>query len=94
MSVDLAKLFAMLLALIGPKLTNEGELLITSQKTRDQGRNVADCLDKVRELILGVARPPKTRRPSKPTFASKVRRVEGKLKRSTTKKLRRKPESE
>ncbi len=83
-----------LLKLVGPRLTNQGELLITSQKTRDQGRNVADCLDKARELILAAARPPKARRPSKPTFASKVRRVEGKLKRSTTKRLRRKPESD
>ncbi len=83
-----------LLKAVGPRLTNEGELLVTSQKTRDQGRNIADCLDKVRELILAAARPPKARRPSKPTFASKLRRVEGKLKRSTTKRLRRKPEAD
>ncbi len=83
-------ILARLLALVGPRLTNEGELLITSQKTRDQGRNVADCLDKLRLMVLAAARPPKARRASKPTFASQVRRVEGKLKRSTTKRLRRK----
>ena len=85
---------ARLLRLIGPRLTSEGELLVTSQRTRDQGRNVADCLEKVRELVLAAARPPKARRPSKPTLGSKIRRVESKLKRSTTKQLRRKPESD
>lgn len=85
---------ARLLRTIGTRLTKEGELLITSQLTRDQGRNVEDCLEKVRELVLAAARPPKTRRASRPTFASNVRRVESKVRRSTTKKLRRKPESE
>jgi len=83
-----------LLRLIGSKLTREGELLVMSQLTRDQGRNIDDCLDKVRALVLSAAKPPKTRRASRPTLASKVRRVEGKLRRSTTKKLRRKPDAE
>src|SRR5947208_6068897 len=48
-----------LLRSVGSKLTVEGELLITSQKTRDQGRNVEDCLDKLREIVLAVSRPPK-----------------------------------
>jgi ribosome-associated protein len=85
---------ARLLGAVASRLTKEGELLITSQLTRDQSRNVDDCLEKLRELVLAAARPPKTRRASRPTLASKVRRVEGKLRRSTTKKLRRKPDSE
>lgn len=83
-----------LLRAVGTRLTKEGELLVTSQLTRDQSRNVDDCLEKVRLLVLAAARPPKARRPSRPTLASKVRRVEAKLRRSTTKKLRRKPDSE
>jgi ribosome-associated protein len=83
-----------LLRAVASRLTKEGELLVTSQLTRDQSRNVDDCLEKVRELVLAAARPPKTRRASRPTFASKVRRVEAKLRRSTTKKLRRKPDAE
>ncbi len=83
-----------LLAAVASRLTTEGELLVTSQRTRDQGRNVADCLDKVRELVLAAASPPRPRRPSRPTLGSKVRRVESKLKRSFTKRLRRKPEAE
>ena len=85
---------ARLLAAIGTRLTVEGELLVGSQKTRDQGRNVEDCLDKVRELVLAAARPPKVRRPSKPTLGSKIRRVEAKARRSDTKKLRRDPTSD
>src|ERR1700727_14316 len=79
-----------LLRSLASRLTNEGELLVTSQLTRDQSRNIEDCLEKVRELILAAARPPKARRASRPTLASKVRRVEAKLRRSSTKKLRRK----
>ncbi len=83
-----------LLRALASRLTKEGELLVTSQLTRDQSRNVEDCLEKVRELVLAAARPPKARRPSRPTLASKVRRVESKLRRSTTKRLRRKPDAE
>jgi ribosome-associated protein len=83
-----------LLRAVASRLTKEGELLVTSQLTRDQPRNVEDCLEKVRELVLAAARPPKARRPSRPTLASKVRRVEAKLRRSTTKRLRRKPDAD
>ena len=79
---------------IGFKLTREGELLVTSQLTRDQGRNVADCLAKVRELVLIALHPPKTRRASRPTLGSQLRRVESKLRHSTTKRLRRKPDAD
>ncbi len=80
-----------LVRLIASRMTREGELLITSQLTRDQGRNVADCLDKVRQLVLLALHPPKTRRASRPTLGSQQRRVESKLRHSITKKLRRKP---
>ena len=83
-----------LLRAVASRLTKEGELLVTSQLTRDQSRNVDDCLEKVRLLVLAAARPPKARRPSRPTLASKVRRVEAKLRRSTTKRLRRKPDAD
>ena len=82
---------ARLLATLGRRITAEGDLLITSQRTRDQGRNVADCFEKLRLLILGAANPPRPRRPTKPTFASKLRRLETKSKRSRTKSLRKRP---
>jgi ribosome-associated protein len=81
-----------LLRAVASRLTREGELLITSQLTRDQGRNIEDCLDKLRLLVLAAASPPKARRPSRPTLASKQRRVESKIRRSSAKKLRKKPE--
>lgn len=85
---------ARLLNAVESRLTGEGELIITSQQTRDQGRNMDDCLEKLRVLVLAAAAPPKIRRATRPTLASKVRRVEAKTRRSAAKRLRRKPETE
>ena len=85
---------ARFLAAYGSRLTNEGEILIASDRTRDQGRNVEDCLDKLRQMILAAATPPKPRRPTKPTRSSVARRIEGKAKRSETKRSRRGPTGE
>jgi ribosome-associated protein len=70
------------------RLTTEGELLLTGQKYRDQKRNLADCLERLRQMIADVLRPPTPRKATKPTKASKRRRVEAKRQRSTTKRLR------
>jgi ribosome-associated protein len=83
-----------LLVSLASRLTREGELLVSSQRTRDQGRNVEDCLDKLRLLVLAAAEPPRPRRPSRPTRASRIRRAEEKSRRSATKQLRRRPEPE
>ncbi len=83
---------ARLLQAVRSRLTTHGELLISSQLTRDQGRNVDDCLEKVRRLVRAAANPPKARRPSRPTLGSQVRRVESKARHSAAKRLRRKPE--
>jgi ribosome-associated protein len=85
---------ARLLGALKSRLTTQGELLISSQRSRDRGRNVDDCLDKVRRLVLAAAEPPRPRRPSRPTLASKKRRGEQKAQRSATKRLRRSPEPE
>ena len=60
------------------KLTNEGELILTSQDYRDQGRNVADCLEKLRAMLLSVAVAPKTRRKTKPGKGAIERRLRDK----------------
>jgi ribosome-associated protein len=83
-----------LLKLIANKLTVEGELLVTSQATRDQGRNVDDCLDKLRTIVLAAVKPPKVRRLTKPTRGSQVRRIESKVRRSETKRGRQKPNAD
>lgn len=78
----------------GSRLTGEGELVLQSGTHREQSRNATECLDRLRALVLAVARPPKQRRPTKPTRASKERRLQSKQQRSRTKQLRRKPGSE
>ncbi len=83
-----------LLHLVASRLTKEGELLIASTRTRDQGQNLDDCLDKLRVILLDALNPPKPRRATRPTRASKVRRVEAKQRRSATKRGRQAPNSE
>jgi ribosome-associated protein len=73
------------------RLTTEGEVVVTSELTRDQGRNREDCLAKLADLLRSVARPPKVRRPTKPTKGSQRRRVEAKRRQSTRKAGRRAP---
>src|SRR5436309_3341138 len=85
---------ARLLAALAGRLTRDGELLVSSQGSRDQSRNLADCLAKVRALVLDAATPPKVRRPSRPTLGSRLRRAEQKARRSETKRRRRRPEAE
>ncbi len=76
------------------RITARGELLLSSQRYRDQGRNVADCLDKLRGMLLEVATPRAPRRPTRPTRASKERRLSGKRQRAETKSRRRRPARE
>ena len=76
------------------RLTNEGELIITSQRYRDQPRNVADAQAKLVAMLVAVAVPPKRRKPTKPTRASIERRVKSKEAAARKKQLRRKVECE
>jgi len=76
------------------RVTKEGELVIASQRFRDQGRNVADCLEKLRQLVLSVAIDPKPRRPTQPSRASKQRRLANKQANSRKKQLRKSPRPE
>lgn len=85
---------ARLLLLVASRLTVEGELLIKSDRTRDQGKNVADCMEKLRELVARAANPPRPRRATKPTRASKQRRLESKRRRSGTKEMRKRPNAD
>ena len=73
------------------RINTDGDLIISSQRYRDQGRNVADCLAKLRELLDSVAVAPKIRKATKPSKASKVRRLKAKQARSQQKQLRKKP---
>ena len=79
------------LAAYARRLTKEGILVISSQRYRDQGRNVADCLSKLRDLILSVAIAPTQRRATKPTRGAKQRRLSEKKANSERKQARRRP---
>jgi ribosome-associated protein len=76
------------------RVTVDGELLIASQRYRDQERNRQDCLDKLRALILQAAVRPKVRRPTKPTRGSRERRLQEKSRRAAVKSRRRRPPEE
>jgi ribosome-associated protein len=71
------------------RVTTEGDLLVVSQAYRDQERNKQDCLDRLREMVLRALVVPKARKATRPTRASKRRRVEAKRRRSETKRQRR-----
>jgi ribosome-associated protein len=73
----------------GRRITLAGELVITSQRYRDQERNKADCLEKLRELLAEVATPPRKRRKTRPTRGSQERRLKGKREASQKKQQRR-----
>ncbi len=75
--------------LAGSRLTRDGVLVITAQRHRTQARNRADALDRLIELIRHAAVVPVKRRPTKPTRASRERRIEGKRRRARVKHLRR-----
>ncbi len=77
-----------LLAMRDSRITQEGVLVIKAQSHRTQDINRLDAFARLHELVNSVAVPPKTRRPTKPTYGSKQRRLEGKSQRSETKALR------
>ena len=53
----------------------EGRLLVTSQRTRDQGRNLEDAREKVRRLVAAALVAPRARRRTRPTAAARERRL-------------------
>ena len=74
------------------RISKSGELIVTSHRFRDQGRNVADALNKLRELISAVAEKPKSRKKTKPSKGSKMRRLENKKRLSSKKQSRKTPQ--
>ena len=76
---------ARLLALADSRITQDGVLVVKAQTSRSQEQNRAEALQRVQELVDSVATPPRKRRPTKPTLASKLRRLEGKAVRAQIK---------
>ncbi len=74
--------------------TQDGCLIITSQRYRDQERNREDCLEKLRAIILQAMFVPKARKKTRPSRGSKRARLQEKKRRSGVKQSRRRPSEE
>jgi len=73
------------------RINNDGQVVIHSQRFRDQGRNVADCTNKLRDMIAEAAIRPTVRKKTKPTKGSNRRRLASKAQRSEKKQNRKPP---
>ena len=80
-----------LLARERSRLTIDGDLLISSQRHREQPRNVADCITKLSAIVERAILPPKKRRPTRVPRSAKTARLEAKKRRGSTKRLRQQP---
>jgi ribosome-associated protein len=86
---------ARLYKLSGNRLTLDGVLVILAQEHRSQEMNRQAAMERLLELIRKAAEPPPPpRKKTRPTYASKLRRLEGKSKRSGVKAMRGRPKGE
>ncbi len=69
----------------GTKMTKDGVLVIKAQESRDQSLNRAAALQRLVEMIAAASIRPKPRRATKPTYSSKLKRLEGKTRRAGVK---------
>jgi ribosome-associated protein len=76
------------------RVTRGGELVLASQRFRDQRRNVEDCLEKLAMMLAQIADAPAQRHPTRPTRSSAERRLSIKRTRSALKRLRGRPGGE
>ncbi len=76
-------------AMAGKRLTQNDELHLAAETSRSQEQNRAIVFQRLREMILSAMREPKRRRKTRPSRASKQRRLESKRKRSEIKSRRR-----
>ena len=81
---------ARLKRLAGRRMTEAGLIVIDAQRLRSLEQNRADALERLRTMVAAALVEPKPRRKTKPTRASKVKRLEGKTQRGKVKVLRRK----
>ena len=79
---------ARLARLAGSRMTKDGVIVIQAVRHRTQERNRADAIERLRQLLVAAHQRPKPRRPTRPTLASKKRRLEGKKHRGDIKAKR------
>ena len=77
-----------LISLARSRITNDGVLIINARRFRTQGRNRRDAFERLTELIRRAVEKPKRRSKTRPTLASKARRLEDKHRRAESKNLR------
>ena len=80
---------ARFLAKFANRLTKDGRLVISSQRYRDQARNISDCFERLQAMIVSIVVPPKRRKATKPTRGSKERRLKEKKQQGEKKQRRR-----
>jgi len=80
---------ARFLALYSTRINNQGQLVMTSTRYRVASRNMEDCLDKLREMILAATKKPKRRIPTRRSASSKRKRLKNKKQHSEKKQSRR-----
>ena len=78
-----------LLALPGRRVSKDGILVLKAQAARSQEQNRAAALERLQEIVEQASQVPEIRRPTKPTYGSRQRRLEGKALRSQVKATRR-----
>lgn len=77
-----------ILGKLAARLTVEGDLLVTSDRFRDQKQNKDDCVEKLLAILDQALAVPKARRKTKPTRSSKKRKLDSKRRDGETKKMR------
>ena len=77
-----------LIKLAGKRVSSEGILLIDARTSRSQSQNRTEALERLKSLILKALHKPKPRRKTKPTAASKEKRLRSKKMRGNLKRLR------
>lgn len=80
--------------LAGKRLTDDGVLVIIARRHRTQEQNRQDAIERLADLIRSATKAPKRRRKTKPTLASRERRLKKKRRRSEIKRLRGRPDQE
>jgi len=82
-----------LIRIAGKRMTEEGVLIIDARRYRTQGQNRRDAIQRLVGLVRLAAERPRPRKKTRPSMATKKRRLESKRRRSETKRMRRRVSS-
>lgn len=78
---------------LGTRITDDGTFIVRASEHRSQHRNRAEARSRMVQMVATAMRPPKRRKPTKPSKSAKRRRLENKRHRGEVKRLRKPPES-